>query len=175
MSVQGNEIEQRLVIKAKHGDVSAFSKLYSQIYKDLYRFALYMMKHPQDAEDAVSEAVVAAYENIEYLKKEESFKSWMFTIVSRECKRILRKRKTDLDYMTDEEMAQIFEKEPDRAEQYDVRKAFEALEEEDRTIIAFSVFGGYKSEEIATMMGKNPATVRSRKCRALEKMKVMLD
>ena len=32
--------------------------------RDLYHYALCLMKNPQEAEDAVSEAVVAAYENI---------------------------------------------------------------------------------------------------------------
>ena len=41
-------------------------------------------------------------------------------------------------------------------------------------IIVFSVFGGYKSDEIGRMMDKNAATIRSRKSRALEKMRVIL-
>ena len=43
-------------------DAIAFKELYKTVYKDLYRFALCMMHHPQDAEDAVSEAVLSAYE-----------------------------------------------------------------------------------------------------------------
>ena len=52
-----------LIRKARRGDVKAFSELYARIYVDLYKFSLYMLKHPQDAEDAVSEAVISAYEN----------------------------------------------------------------------------------------------------------------
>ena len=59
-----------LIRKAQRGDVKAFSELYARIYRELYRFALYTMKHPQDAEDAVSETVIAEYENIHKLKKE---------------------------------------------------------------------------------------------------------
>ena len=55
-----------------------------------------------------------------------------------------------------------------------MREAFGALEEEERMILAFSVFGGYRSEEIGAIMEKNAATVRSRKSRALEKMRRML-
>ena len=68
------DIQRQLIKKAKLGDTKAFSQLYAEIYKDLYRFALYMTKHTQDAEDAVSEAVISAYENISGLKKENSFK-----------------------------------------------------------------------------------------------------
>ena len=64
-----------LIRKSRGGDVKAFSELYARIHKDLYKFALYTLKHPQDAEDAVSEAVISAYENLGMLRKEESFRS----------------------------------------------------------------------------------------------------
>ena len=46
---------QSLVPAAKKGDKTAFSKLYQEIYKDLYKFAFYCLKNETDAEDAVSE------------------------------------------------------------------------------------------------------------------------
>ena len=46
---------------------------------------------------------------------------------------------------------------------------------EERMIVAFSVFGGYRSEEIGIMLDKNAATVRSRKSRALGKMRKILE
>ena len=79
-----------LIRKAQRGDVKAFSELYARIYRELYRFALYTMKHPQDAEDAVSETVIAAYENIHKLKNEESFRSCMFTFLLNRIRSILK-------------------------------------------------------------------------------------
>ena len=66
--------------------VKRFSEMYETVYRDLYHYALCLMKNPQEAEDAVSEAVVAAYENIHKLKKEEAFRSWIFTILTNKCK-----------------------------------------------------------------------------------------
>ena len=87
-----NSPEPELIRRAKRGDVKAFSRLYAEIYKDLYRFALCTTRHTQDAEDAVGEAVAAAYENIGKLQKEESFRNWMFTILNNQCRKILRNR-----------------------------------------------------------------------------------
>ena len=39
--------EAVLIQRAKRGDIKAFSELYSRIYVELYRFALYTLKHPQ--------------------------------------------------------------------------------------------------------------------------------
>ena len=55
-------MDDRLLVKrAKRGDVDAFAELYGKIYEKLYRFAFYMLKNAQDAEDAVSEAVTDAF------------------------------------------------------------------------------------------------------------------
>ena len=40
-------------------DAKAFSKLYEQVYQDLYRYALCLMRDPHEAEDAVSTAVLS--------------------------------------------------------------------------------------------------------------------
>ena len=99
----------------------------------------------------------------------------MFTILNNECKKILRKNGNTSNQVSEEDAKNLGAEEIDFAQRHDVKKAFELLEEEEQTIVAFSVFGGYRSEEIAEMLGKNPGTVRSRKSRAFGKMREMLD
>ena len=99
-------------------DAGTFTEKYKEIYKDMYRFALCMMRQPHDAEDAVMEAVLLAYEN--------------------------------------------------------VRNAFFILSEEEQMIVALSVFGGYKSPEIAKILKLKSGTVRSKLSRALDKMECVL-
>ena len=66
-------------------------------------------------------------------------------------------------------------KEPDYEQHFDVKEAFARLEEEERMILSYSVFAGYGSEEIAQVLEMNAATVRSKKSRALGKMRKMLE
>ena len=58
-------------------DAAAFAGMYETIYKDLYRYALCMMRNSHDAEDVVSETVIKGYERIHTLRSEDAFKSWM--------------------------------------------------------------------------------------------------
>ena len=173
------DTEAGLIRRAKRGDVKAFSTLYSEIYVDLYKFALYMMKHRQDAEDAVSETVMTAWEKLGQLKKEESFRNWMFTILSNQCRKILKRRNREAPLeLTDRGRTGICKEtgdEPDHAGIQDVRAAFYTLDEEERMILVFSVFAGYQSEEIGRMMACSSGTVRSKKSRALEKMRRILE
>ena len=152
-------------------DANTFSKMYESLYKDLYRFAFYMMKHAQDAEDAVSEAVISAYENIRKLKNEDAFKSWMFTILANKCKKKL------LSSSGKELPLEHYEArtEQDMEISMEIKKAFLILTEEERLIVALSVFAGYTSGEIGNMQKINASTVRSKRKRALEKMSYVLE
>lgn len=158
-----------LIKRARKGDIKAFSELYARIHVELYKFALYVLKHHQDAEDAVSEAVIAAYENIAGLQKDGSFRSWIFKILSNQCKKRFRDSK-----QTEILEADLPAVERDYAKEHDVRQAFGLLSDEERMIIALSVFGGYQSNEIGDMLEQKAVTVRSKKNRALEKMRKVL-
>ncbi len=155
-------------------DAHKFAKMYETVYIDLYRFALCLMKNSHDAEDAVSEAVLKAYENVGKLRSEDAFKNWIFTITSNTCRARLKEAAKKKSEPIDETVHNI----PAKAEDYDVpmdiRKAFQALSEEEREIIALSVFGGYNSKEVGKILGLNDNTVRSKKTRALEKMGTIL-
>lgn len=157
-------------------DAKKFAQMYEEIYKDLYRFALCRMKNVQDAEDAVSEAVLAAYENIRKLQKETAFKSWMFTILANICRRKLKELgdRQNKEGAEGEKLAEVFAETPDYGIALDVRKAFLVLSSEEQEIVALSVFGGYNSREIGSNLGLNPNTVRSKRSRALEKMECVL-
>ena len=164
-------MDTELVKKAKTGDKEAFTEVYSLIYKDLYKFACFMIGSAEDAEDAVADAVVDMYTGISKLKDENKFKSWAFAIVANKCRRKIRKMKNKtLSY--DECLLEVFEgKEPDIGANVDVKTAFMELSGEEKLIISYYVFGGYTSEEIGRELHMNSNTVRTKISRAFAKMR----
>lgn len=159
-----------LVRLAKKGDSHAFARLYEFLYKDLYRFALYTLQNPQDAEDAVSETVTDAFGQMVSLREPGAFRAWMFRILTAKCNHKIR------DYLKKEmELKEEFPAaSPDLHEQLDTRRAFQTLSEEDRLILSMNLFAGYSSQEIGAQLGMNPNTVRSRQSRALKKLEGLL-
>lgn len=151
-------------------DIHKFTELYRTVYKDLYRYALCMMRQPQDAEDAVSEAVVSAYEHIHSLRKEEAFRSWIFQITANVCKRKLKEKSR--------QEVELSETHPfydvDKELNMDLQRALIVLDEEERNIISLSAFYGYNSKEIGKILKMNPNTVRSKRKRAVEKLGVSI-
>lgn len=164
------EINLDLVRRAKNRDTEAFALIYKKIWKNLYRFALYTLGNPQDAEDAVSESVMAAYEQIHKLRKEDSFKPWIFQILANRCK---RKKKEYVDKCVPLE-DDYFEPRPELEAIYDVHKAMNSLKKEERMVIALTVFGGYNSREVAKILKMNANTVRTRKSQGFAKLKTLL-
>ena len=159
-------MEGALVSQAKQGDAHAFALLYEKYYKDLYRFALCYLKNTAQAEDAVSQAVLRAYEKLPNLRKEEAFKSWLFQITANECRLLLRRNP---EVALPENYEQETTEEGYSAPELD--NLLQTLTDDERMVVTLSVFSGYRSTEISKMLTMRPGTVRSLKSRALGKLK----
>lgn len=164
------------VQKAISGDPQAFAELYSIYAKDLYRFAFYCLKNEKDAQDAVQDAVLLAFQKIGSLRKEAAFKSWLFKILSNCCKTRLMKSTASpafLEISSAEHLTGDNENVPASLKS-ELMEVLDTLSAEDREIVLLSALAGYKSHEIAEMLGCPSSTVRSRLARALKKMREQL-
>lgn len=154
-----------------------FMEWYKELYPEMYRIAYYYMRNRQEAEDAVMDAVLAAFEKRYQLKDKEKYRGWMMRILLNRCRKRMKKwfrTEEDIEQISSGEERRLSE-ETDFAEISAVKQVFWKLKEEERLIVSLFVFGGYKGEEIAGMLGKKHSTIRSRYRRALEKMKRELE
>ena len=62
-------------------DAIAFKELYKTVYQDLYRFALCMMHHPQDAEDACLTSWEKVIKNLDKIDKIDCQKTKSFLVI----------------------------------------------------------------------------------------------
>ena len=154
-----------------------FMQYYEKVYPQLYRTALFYMQNQQEAEDAVQDAVLAAYEKFHQLRDREKFAPWIMQILVNRCRRRMKtwfRREKDIDGISPSQEVEL-SSEPDFATAPAVKQVFWELKEEERMIVALSVFGGYTSEEVAGILGRNHSTVRSKYRRALQKMRKKLE
>ena len=169
--------EKNLIHDAVKGDTDAFAELYSMHALGLYRFALYYMHNPADAEDAVQDAVLQAFRGVSSLRKEDSFKSWLFKILANVCKKRLMQNKNIYADEAVQDRSDLCNQESptlDIVSCLAIRDAVATLPEQDRQVVLLSVVAGYKSDEIAKILGMNPATVRSVKSRSLAKLRELV-
>lgn len=163
--------ERKWVEEAIGGDEGAFVRLYELYYTKLYRYAVYTLRTVCDAEDAVGETIADAYAGIGKLKNPESFGTWLFRILSNNCKAKMR----DYYVVSDGEGVEEPSVHTDLALNLQVRQMFLALPRKERQVIGLSVFAGYDSKEIADILKLNANTVRSIRKRTLEKMAREMD
>ena len=153
---------------ARSGDAQAFARLYSGIYKELYRTALMGLRSSQDAQDAVSEAVLDAFTGMKRLRSNEAFRAWIFKILAIKIKRKQREylNARNEDVYEHEDAAQtetdIFSVE--------VSEAMEKLSGDERLVISLCAVNGYSSEQIARITGLKASSVRSKLSRARGKL-----
>ena len=77
-------------------DNETVAELVSEYSINMYRLSDGILHSKSDAEDAVSEAVLKAYENLKSLKKTESFKAWIMQITVNEARRIYRRSQKEI-------------------------------------------------------------------------------
>lgn len=168
----------RCVEMARAGDPDSFAKLYALVYKDLYRIALINLNNNQhDASDVVSDTVLEAYSSIKNLRDEKAFKSWIIKILTAKIKKKQKEYIQKNNFSNELDILDSVEQEKSDEINYsglEVMEEFAKLDEEDRLVLSLGVVSGYKSEEIAKMLGMSANTVRSKAARAKLKLKQLL-
>ena len=176
--MQGKEEMEALVAAARGQDSTAFTRLYEMLYQDMYRTAYYILGNCEDAENAVSDAVLDAYAGLGKLRDNGAFRAWIFAILTNKCRRYQRayvKNRESISEKPVEEYSEMLGDQRDSYKEAEDRVLTEILlgrlTQEEREIVTLTVFGECDSGEVARLLSLNRNTVRSKYSRALQKMK----
>lgn len=146
-----------------------FSELIREAKIPMYRLAYGILRNQQDAEDAVGEAIMSAYEHLDSLKDAEKFKPWILMITANKAKKIYKKRKR-MEPMEDiDACGPVYHDTHD--ELWDVVLK---LEEKYRSVIILYYYEQMKIWEISNVLHITVGTVKSRMSRAKKKLKELL-
>ena len=154
-----------LVERLQKGDVEAFDLIYEKYSGKLYAFGLKYLKSTEEAEELVQSVFLKLWENYKILKKELSFKSYLFTIAYNDICKLFRKRNYRQKFIDDTlyENSQ-FSSEIEEGIDYQsvleqVEQIVNKLPEKQKTIFLKSRQEGKSTKEIAEEVGLSPGTV----------------
>lgn len=136
---------------------------------NMYRLAFSILRNDPDAEDAVSEAVLRAYEKRSSLRKAENFKGWILRITANEAARIYRRNKRVSPVEWEENMSPAF-----YDEHHELWDAVMKLEQGHRDVIVLYYYEQCSLKEISRILGCREGTVKSRLYRAREQLRRMI-
>lgn len=167
-----NARDRALVEQARDGRLEAFNQLV-ELYQDyLYSMTVRVVRDRDVAEDAVQEAFLSAYRNLERFSG-TSFRAWLTRIAVNAAHDILRKRKrrpADPYPEWDDESWQPPAPASEGPEAVSlahqqratIARCMEGITADQRTAIVLFDVQGYDYAEIAAITGVSSGTVKSR-------------
>ena len=94
--------EPILVAAAKAGDVSAFETLVSRYERKIFRLTQNITQNREDAEDAMQEAFLKAFEHLGEFEGNSRFYTWLVRIAVNQALMKLRRRRPNVVSLDDE-------------------------------------------------------------------------
>ncbi len=142
----------------------------------LSRYCRAMARDRDEALDLAAEAILAAYEGFEKLRKLESFPSWLISIAGRIKKRRNWRRRlfTEFDDALSETVPDGQSLPDEACDVGYLYKAMEKLPEAQREAVALFDLSGFSLEEIREIQGGTLSGVKSRLKRGREKLAEIL-
>lgn len=155
------------------GDRYAFEELFYRHHRQLHRVARLTSCSPEDAEDALQDAMVSAHRSAGSFRHDAAVSSWLHRIVVNACLDRLRRNKTHLTTALDDVYPVA-----DRTVQVEtaiaVHRALMRLPVEQRAAVVAVDMHGYSVADTAAMLGVAEGTVKSRCARARARLAAIL-
>ena len=158
--------------RVKNGDYKATNMLYEKTKNIAYQRARSILKNHHDAEDIVDETFMRALEKLDTLDNPKDYPQWVGRIAENKAKDYIKKSKPMLvdeyDFKNSEDEFDMHksvspEKMADTNENMELyRKLISKLSDVQRQAVVLNRIEGYKTREIAEMLGCSENTVKSR-------------
>ena len=151
-----------LVRRVQGGDVDAFEPLYRRYGGMAYALSLRLTGDRAQATDLVQDVFVHLWETIGSFRGDSAFSSWFYRLAVNVVLQTLRsgRRRNAHEVPTDLEADAPALTSPSDA-QLDLDAALTRLPDGPRVVFVLHEIEGYSHDEIATMTGRAPGTVRA--------------
>ena len=170
-------MQQELVERARRGDHDAFAALAAAAISRLDGAARLILRDPDQAKDAVQEALVRAWRDLPTLREPARFDAWLGRLLYRACideVRRLRRHRFDVD-LTPIDHPDLDDANAVMVDRDQLERGFGRLEPEARALIVLHHYLDLPLPEVATALGIPLGTAKSRLFRALQSMRAALD
>ena len=147
--------EPELVAAVQEGNSRAFEKLVARYMDPAYAVSLSILRHEQDAEDAVQAAFIRALDRIGQLRPGSRFGPWFYRVLRSTCLNLRRREllRSHAEVPDTARSAHDVHREFERREaRARVLEALEQLPERQRTAVMMYDLEGYDHADIAEIL-----------------------
>jgi len=160
---------ENLIDLCKKGNRKAQYEIYKHYSKAMFSVCFRILNHQQDAEDALQEAFLKAFTNIDFFRNESTFGAWLKRIVINTAVNVVRKKKIVWQEITSQ--TEHYEEEPTSEHEQDwqieqVRNGIQQLPNGFRVVLSLYLLEGYDHQEISEILDISVSTSKSQYNRA---------
>ena len=172
--------DEELVRFAQGGENRAFDELVRRYQDKVYRLSYKILRHEDDAAEALQDAFLSAYRGLKNFKAESTFSTWLYRVATNASLMKYRKRR-DNHISLDQSQSQNDEAEPMQLPDWSALPLDELLTAETREVMAESIerlpdelrkvfvlrdIEGLSNAGVGDLLGLSVAAVKSRLHRA---------
>jgi RNA polymerase sigma-70 factor, ECF subfamily len=158
------------------GREEAFARLVDRSLTTSYRLAAVLLGSESEAQDAVQDAAITAWERFGSLREHDRFEAWFQRILANRCRDLLRQRRrvriVDVEAAAG---AMVADTGPGLAEREALASALAALSPDHRLVIVLRFYADLSLEQIVDRTGERLGTVKSRLHYALAALRAAYD
>lgn len=172
--------DKELLRRHAVGDPDAFTELFRRHRDRLWAVALRTLSDPEEAADALQDAMISAFRNAAQFRGDSAVTTWLHRVVVNAClDRIRRRNVRQADPLPEGDRAtELAGTQHDAADtmqtRVDVVSALRQLNDDQRAAIVLVDMEGYSVEEAAGLLGCAPGTVKSRCARGRSRLVPLL-
>ena len=164
-----------LILRVSKGDMSALEKLYNAFAREVYAYAMTIVKDRDTAEDIMQDVFVKVWQCAGGFKAQGLGKAWIMRIARNLSLNAVTRRRDD----GDEEQLETLPA-PDRPEdqvvsRVAVSQALDTLTGDERQIVTLRMSSDMTLAEIAKVLGQPLGTVKWKHAEALKKLRRIKD
>ena len=159
-----------LVKKAKRKDKKSFCELIEIIKNDLYLIAKTRLKSEDDIADVIQDTIIICYNNIRFLRKENSFKSWAIKILINNCNKIYKNPNNTNISIECNNINEFLGTPENTDEKLNFEDLIRDLNTEEQLILTLHFYSRFTTKEISKITKIKENTIKSKISRAKEKI-----
>ncbi|MCP3806640.1 sigma-70 family RNA polymerase sigma factor [Paenibacillus polymyxa] len=174
------EIEYRIK-RVQAGEIQDYAYIVKEYQRQIFVYCWRILGSEQEAEEAVQDIFVSAFEKISMYKPTVGFSSWLYKMAYHHCLNLIRRKNLQRKFkitlfnstnMTSDSAAQVMERqlfsEP-------LSRALGQLNAEERNLLVLRIFEEKSFGEIGEIMNKSEEAIKKKYGRTKTKLKKMME
>ncbi|MGP0576246.1 RNA polymerase sigma factor [Paenibacillus peoriae] len=174
------EIEYRIK-RVQAGEIQDYAYIVKEHQRQIFVYCWRLLGSEHEAEEAVQDILVKAFEKINMYKPTMGFSSWLYKMAYHHCLNLIRRKNLQRKFrinlftstnMTTDSAAQVMERqlfsEP-------LSRALGQLNAEERNLLVLRIFEEKSFGEIGEIMNKSEEAIKKKYGRTKTKLKKMME